>query len=139
MAVEKAILKNTRGETVVKVYGSDGTGTISLSTDLPNAEQSASGTQVVNITGVNFFGLSASIIHVKRGLTTIFSYQGGGENHFSAINGFVDTIENTEDITVEISGGEAQIYIALRKASGYVPFVESAQFGAHDDTTKAGE
>lgn len=137
MAVTKTILKNTRGEAVVKAYGSDGNITISLA-ELVNTEQSVA-SPVVNIVGVNFFGLSASIIHIKRGGTTILSYQGGGENHFSAGLGFVDSIENTSDIVVEISGAEAQVYIALRKAGGFVPFNEQAQFGAHDDPTKAGE
>jgi len=139
MAVTITVLKKTRGEVAIKAWGSAGSAVVSLATDLLTSDQKVQGTPTVNIIGVNFYGVAETVIHIKRGTDTIMSWQGGGDNHFTGALGFVDTINNTTDITVEISGGEGQTYFSLRKASGYVSSSEEEIFGSHDDPTKYGE
>jgi hypothetical protein len=53
-------------------------------------------------------------------------------------NGLRDTVQNTKDIVVTVSGAEAHIYLTLRKVGGYATKVETAQFGSYDDNTVVG-
>jgi hypothetical protein len=52
--------------------------------------------------------------------------------------GHRDSVQNTKDIVVTVSGAEAHIYLTLRKIGGYATKVETAEFGSHDDTTVVG-
>ena len=141
MAVRKTILKNTNQEAVVKVAGNSGNTTIDLSTDLVAGTQVASGdTQTVNIVGIRWVGLSGSSIAFIRNSVNVLTMPGDAPNGLGMAegNGFVDTEQNTHDITVAITGAEAQCYITLRKASGYATKVETAVYGAYDDETRVG-
>jgi hypothetical protein len=53
-------------------------------------------------------------------------------------NGLRDTVQNTNDIVVTISGAEAHIYLTLRKIGGYATKVETANFGAKDNEAVVG-
>ena len=141
MAVVKTILKNTAQEAVVKIAGTAAAATIDLQTDILNASQALDGaTQTVNIVGVQWVGLPNATITISRNSVSILTLPGGGADYmeFAAGNGFVDTIENTSDISVTIAGAEAQCYLILRKVGGYAPKIETAQFGAHDDESVVG-
>lgn len=141
MAVTKTVLKNTNNETIIKIAGTDGGATIDLQTDCLASTQALSGaTQTVNIAGCQWVGLPNAVISIARNSTTVLSLPGGGADsiEFAAGQGFVDTIQNTSDIIVTISGAEAQLYLTLRKVGGYATKVETAVYGAYDDETRVG-
>lgn len=141
MAVTKTVLKKTHQEAVVKVAGTAAGATIDLAADLLPAGQALDGeTQSVNIVGLQYSGLASSTITVTRNSVNIITLDAGGEGsiEFAAGSGFVDTIENTSDITVTIGGAEAQAYLILRKVGGYATKIETAVFGAYDDETAVG-
>ena len=141
MAVTKTILKNTNQETIIKVSGTAAAATINLATDILAATQALAGaTQTVNIAAVQWVGLSGSSITVTRNSVNVLTLPGGGADYleFAAGSGFVESTENTSNITVTIAGAEAQCYIVLRKAGGFATKVETAVFGAYDDQTQVG-
>ena len=141
MAVRKVILKNTNQEAVVKVAGTAGNTTIDLSTDLVAGTQVASGdTQTVNIVGIRWVGLSGSSVTVTRNSVNILTLPGDAPNGLGMAEGigYVDTEQNTQDISVAIAGAEAQCYITLRKIGGYATKVETPEYGAYDDETRVG-
>ncbi len=141
MAVTKTILKNTNNETVVKIAGTADGATIDLQTDLVSSTQAVSGaTQTVTIAGVQWVGLPNSTIIITRNSVNVLTLPGGGADYmeFAAGSGFVDNIEATSDIVVNIAGAEAQCYLILRKTGGYASKVETAVFGAYDDQTAVG-
>lgn len=141
MAVTKTILKNTNNETIVKIAGTAASATISLNSDCVASTQATSGaTQTVNIVGFQFTGLASSTITIARNGTNIttVSAEGHDDVEFAAGMGFSDTIQNTSDIVVTIAGAEAQLYLTLRKVSGYASKVETAVYGAYDDQTAVG-
>ena len=131
------VLKNTNQEAVVKVSGA-GTGTINLTTDLTNAQQSVSGTPTVNIVTANWVGAPNSTIVISRGATVIMSIPADAPQLLDFTGqGYCDTIANTSNISVVVTG-EAAIYLTLRKVAGWIPFAESAVYGAYDDPTRVG-
>lgn len=140
MAVTQTIIKNTHQEVVVKVEGTAATSTVNLAT-LSSVNQVLDGaTQTVNIIGVTWTGDSAGLININRNginIMTLISSQPGFLD-FSGQNMVPDTIQNTQNIDVVVSGGVAQIWIRLRKIGGYKPTVELAQFGAYDNPAVAG-
>lgn len=141
MAVVKTVLKKTHQEAVVKVAGTAAASTISLANDLlPSAQALTSGgTPTVNIIGAHWTGAPTSTITVVRGGVTVLSITADQPTNFDFEGlGFVDTVGNTSDIVVTIAGGEAAVYLQLRKTDGYSSKVETAQFGIYDDVTAVG-
>jgi hypothetical protein len=141
MAVRKVILKNTNLETVVKVAGTSGNVTLTLDTDLLASTQVKVGSvQTVNIAGVRWHGLAGSSITVTRNSVNVLTLPGDSPNSdaMAAGSGYVDIEENTKDLVVAIAGAEAQVFLTLRKISGYATKVETATFGAYDDETRVG-
>jgi hypothetical protein len=141
MAVVKTVLKKTHQEVVVKVAGTAAASTISLATDLLLSTQAltSGGTPTVNIIGAHWTGAPSSTITVVRGGVTVLSIPADQPTNFDFEGlGFVDTVGNTSDIVVTIAGGEAAVYLQLRKIDGYSSKIETAQFGIHDDVTAVG-
>lgn len=135
-----SVLKNTNQETVVKVSGV-GSETIDLQTLIVAATQEVSGsTQVVNIAGIEYTGLTGSTITIVRNSETVVSIAAEGHDYvsYAAGAGFVESTQNTSDITVTIGTANAQCYLTLRKVSGYATKVETATYGAYDDPTRVG-
>lgn len=138
----QAILKKTHQEAVVKVWpeGTDGptTNTIVLA-DLAATGQEVDSAvdQVVNVVGVTWLGEPTAIITITRGTTVILTLPctGANEMDFTGQDVPPDTVQNTEDIEVTFSG-VGQVYLKLRKASGYKTQVENATYGAYDDPTR---
>lgn len=135
----KTILKNTVQESVVKITGV-GTETIGIATDVLADSQALSGaTQTVNIVAMRYSGLATSVITVTRNSVVVSSFSAEGEGTINFIGeGFIETTANTSDLVVAISGANAQLYLTLRKVSGYAPKVENATYGAYDDPTRIG-
>lgn len=141
MAVVKTVLKKAHQEAVVKVAGTAAASTISLASDLLHTNQAltAGGTPTVNIIGMHWVGATGSTITVVRGGVTIVSVAAESANNFDFQGlGFADTVGNTSDIVVTIGGGEAAIYLQLRKVAGYDDKVEGGVYGSYDDITRIG-
>jgi hypothetical protein len=141
MPVAKTILKNTNQESVVKVAGTAASTTIDLSSDLLAATQALDGdTQTVNIAGLVWTGATDGIIQITRNSVVVATLQSNaaGGLDFTGQMMIPETINNTSDIVVTISGAQAECWIRLRKVGGYATKVETATFGAYDDETRVG-
>ena len=97
------------------------------------------GTPTVNIVGACWTGAATSTITIVRGGVTILSIPADQPDNFNFEGlGFVDTVGNTADIVVTIAGGEAAVYLKLRKVAGYDDKVETGLYGSYDDITRIG-
>lgn len=144
MAVTKTYLKKTHQEVIVKIAGTSGTQTISLADDLfPATGQVIDGaTQTVNITAVSWTGETASVATVTRNSVRVFTLPGGasiGQIEFNGQSMAAENTENTSDVVVAISGGQAEVWLKLHKISGYKTTIEPEQFGPYDNPLLAGE
>jgi len=140
MAVTKTIIKNTNQETIIKVGGTAGSATISLATDCLASTQALDGaTQTVDIVTVQTNGLLNSGITVVRNSVAVMAFAPENSATFNFEgNGLRDTVQNTKDLVVTISGAEAHIYLTLRKVGGYATKVETAEFGSYDNPAVVG-
>ena len=141
MAIVKTILKKTHQEAVVKVAGTAAAGTISLASDLlPTGQALDGGTQTVNIVGVTWTGAADGIVTVTRNSVVVMTLQANaaGALEFNGQMMLPDTIENTSDVVVTISGAQAECWLRLRKVGGYKTTVEPEQFGIYDNPAVAG-
>lgn len=141
MATVKTILKKTHQEAVVKVAGTAAAETISLASDILASGQALDGsTQTVNIVGVTWTGAADGIITITRNSVVVMTLQANaaGALEFGGQSMLPDTISNTSDVVVTISGAQAECWLRLRKVGGYKTTVEPEQFGFHDDPTVAG-
>ena len=136
----KTILKKTESKVAVKLHGTGLGETVSLATDcLASTEAlTAGGTPTVNILSIHWAGASDSVITITRNSIVIATLSGGapGELIFADTD-FTDSVENTSNIVVT-STGIAQVWLLLRKVSGYSSKIETAQFGSYDNTTVVG-
>jgi hypothetical protein len=143
MAVTKSVLKLSESEAVVKVAGTSAAATIVLDTDLLSSTQALHATipTAANITGVQWSGATAGVVTVSRGSETIMTLQAApaGFLDMSGQAMIPDSVNNTEDLVVTVSGGQAECWLRLRKVAGYVSKIETAAYGIYDDTTKVGE
>jgi hypothetical protein len=149
MATTKVILKKTHQEAIVKVAGTAATETISLTTDLLPTTQvlGATGSQVVNISGVTWTGNTDGIITISRGgvgasgatgVVMTLQANAAGQLDLSGQAMIPDPIGNTSNIEVAISGAQAECWLKLRKVAGYTTTVEPEQFGSLDNPSAAG-
>jgi hypothetical protein len=140
MAVTVTNLKNAQKDAIVKVSGTAATGTIDISALLAdNQVLESGGTPKVTITGFHVNALSGATVTVTRNSVDILNIPGPNVDtvQFNQ-HGFVDNIEDDQDIEVTIAGAAANIYLFLRKTEGYKPTHEPAYYGAYDDPTQAG-
>ena len=141
MAITKTILRKTHGEAVVKVAGTAASETIALATDLLNAGQALDGvTQSVSIVGVTWTGAADGVITITRNSAVIMTLQANaaGALEFGGQMMIPDSVNNTSDVVVTISGAQAECWLRLRKVSGYKTMIEDATYGAYDDPTRVG-
>ena len=140
----QAIIKLTHQEVVVKVWGASG---ITEAIDLQSSTLRATGqaldgaTQTVTITGVSWTGGSNAIATITRGAETIMTLQANaaGMLYFDGQSMPPDNRQATSDISVVTSGGAAmEVWLKLRKVSGYATMIEDAAYGAYDDPTRIG-
>lgn len=140
-AAVKTILKKTAQEAIVKVQGDSGSVTIDLQTEIVSSGQVLDGaTQTVNIIGLTWTGAASSVIAIDRNSTRIMTVGGSsiGSLDFNGQDMVPDTINNTHDIVVTISGGQGELWLKLRKAGGYKTTIEPEQFGSYDNPSVAG-
>jgi len=116
MAFASSNLKLTQVQAVVRVSGTGGdTGTIDLDVDIKKASETV-GTPEVNITKIHWYCDKNSAITIARNGTTIAHLHGVG---FTDWYGFVENTENTSDIDIYISNGDAVLILELNKSAGY--------------------
>jgi hypothetical protein len=142
MALTKSILRMTETEAVVKVAGAGGTSTIDLQTDLVDTNQAVSGaTQIVTIIGIRWSGDVSNTINIDRNSTRVLTLPTEAADYM-AFDGQELPPENTSatnDIVItQVGSGNIELYLKLRKVSGYAPKVETAQFSVYDDTNTVG-
>ena len=140
MAVTATILKKTHQEVSVKVAGTAAASTIALA-DLVATGQALDGlTQTVNIIGAVWSGANDGIITITRNSVTVMTLQANaaGMLYFDGQSMVPDPIENTKDIVVTISGAQSEVWLKLRKVSGYKTTIEPEQFGPYDNPAVAG-
>jgi hypothetical protein len=131
-----AILRQTETLAVVKAYGAGST-TIDLQTDLLSSTMELDGgTQTVNISHISWYvsaGASDSVVITRGGTNILHLYQ-NGEFDFSGNGGFADTVNNTADIVVAVTG-TGGCYLTLRKVSGYKSKIQPWTYGPYDNET----
>lgn len=122
MAVSKTILKLTNTEAIIKVTGiAADTTTISLATDLLSGSEIVSGTPKVNIAAMVCYGIPGGYATVARGGVTVLNAVNDGLQMIDLTgHPFVpDTTGNTSDIVVTINTQQCQVYLYVKKVSGY--------------------
>lgn len=136
----KTILKKTESKVAVKLHGSALNETITLATDcLASTEAlTVGGTPTANILTMHWTGAPESVITVTRNSVVVATLPcaAAGELIFADTE-FTDSVENTSDIVVT-STGVAQLWLVLRKVSGYSSKIETAQFSVYDNTNAVG-
>jgi hypothetical protein len=142
MALSKTVLRLTQTEAVIKVSGNGGSATIDLQTDLLAATESlAAGSQNVTIVGVRWSGESANTILIERNSTRILTLP-TEQADYIAFDGQELPPENTNathDIAVaQVGSGYVELYLKLRKVSGYDTKIETGVFGIYDNTSAVG-
>lgn len=135
----KTILRKTPHKCAVKVAGGVGTDTITLATDLLHNTEVVDGTPTANIIALHWTGAANGVATISRNGTIISTLTGAtaGELLFNDSE-FVDTVNNTSDIEVAITGGQMEVWMLLRKADGYTSKIETAQFASYDNETVVG-
>jgi len=140
MAVTVKVLKLTNTSAVVKVSGTDGTGTIALATDLLPTNQVVSGTPKVSIGYAQWNispGASDTITVTRNSVNILHLFQNAGELDMSGNGGYTDNTEEASNISVTITG-TGDLYLTLRKTEGYVTKIEPEFYGQYDNPAAVG-
>ena len=140
MAVTKTVLKLTERDAVVKVAGGAGSATIDLQADLKRTNEELGATQNVSISGVQWTGTTDATITIARNGVTIMTLNCGasGQLEMQGQAMIPDTIEQDKDIVVTVAGTAGELWVRLKKVSGYTSGVETTQFGQYDDPNVVG-
>lgn len=134
----KTIIKNSSRESVIKISGSAGSQTISLTSDILSHAQviDPSKPQEASIRGLYWSVDLESKIRILRN-NELVAVLAGQPGELEFMQGMADNHNSTYDIEVQIVGVEGTVIIALNK-SGYLNTVETAQFSIYDDPDVAG-
>jgi hypothetical protein len=134
----KTILRKTPQKVAVKIQGSGVTETVTLATDLLHTTETVDGTPTVNIVGIHWTGAADASATITRNGVRIATLLGatGGELLFADAE-FVDNVENTSNIVV-VTTSQMEVWLLLRKQSGYSSKIETAQFSVYDNTAAVG-
>lgn len=140
MAVTKTILKLAERDAVVKVAGGAGSATIALATDLLKSNEEVD-TPNVSISGVQWTGTVDAVVTLARNNVTIMTLNCGaaGVLEMNGQNMIPDAIEADQDIDVTVTGTAAEVWIRLKKTSGYTSGSETSVYGQYDDPEVVGE
>jgi len=141
MAIVKTILKLTERDAVVKIAGDAGSSTIDLSVDLLKPNEVAAAEQNVSIAGAQWTGTVDGLAVISRNGVTIMTLNAGASGALE-MNGQMmipDTIQDTSDIVVTITGTAMEVWLRLKKTNGYTSAIETSEFGQYDNPTVVGE
>ena len=124
----KTVLRLTEKSASVKV--TDAVQTISLATDLLKASEAILGTPTVSIYRVYATGN----FDITRGGTLVVKSTSGQmmDLDFSQME-CIENTNATSDIVITPATG-VQVYVVLRKESGYESKIQPEQFGQYDNT-----
>lgn len=138
----QSILKLTQQEAVVRVSGAAGTSeTIDIQALKGTIQDLDGETQSVSILGINWTGGSDGIITITRGgvVVTTLQANAAGMLYFDGQTMPPETTGATSDIVVAISGATCEVWLKLRKVSGYKSKAgEYASYGAYEDEARVG-
>ena len=148
-ALTKTVQLVTDSEAVVKISGSDLVASvINISTDILAANQivyPVGGTPVANIIGFQWCGEAGAVYRVNRGGVRVASLLADNGNFMDFVELFPpENTSNTSDISVTISDAagtavkQGELWIRIRKVSGYASKIETAVYGVYDDLTQVG-
>jgi len=116
MAFAKSNLKLTQVQAVVRCTGTGGdSGTIDIDTDIVKSGETAS-SPTVNITRVHWNCDKNAAITITRNSVDIMHVHGTG---FTDWYGWVENTENDQDIDIDISNGDAVVWLELSKVTGF--------------------
>lgn len=136
----KTILNKTESKVAVKLHGTALNETVSLNTDcLASAELLTSGgTPTVNILAIHWTGDAAAVATITRNSVVIATLPGSaaGELLFHDSD-FTESTNNTSNLVIT-STGLMQVWLVLRKVTGYSSKIETAQFSVYDNTNAVG-
>lgn len=138
--MSKSILRKTETKVAVKLYGSALNETVSLATDcLATTEAlTVGGTPTVNILTMRWMGAADAVATITRNGVIIATLQANSAGDMDFLDQeYCDSIENTSDLVVT-STGLMQVYLLLRKVSGYSSKIETAQFSVYDNQSVVG-
>lgn len=149
MAVlSKVVQMVTDSEAVVKISGSDiNPVTISITADILAANQIVyppASTPVANIIGFQWSGEPGAIYKISRGGVRVASLLADNGNFMDFVELFPsENTNNTSDIVVSIvtaagAAVQGELWIRVRKVSGYASKTETAVFGVYDNLTAVG-
>lgn len=142
MAVTKTVLKVSEAEAVVKITGVNGdTATIDLATDILAGTQVVDGgTPIVNISGLQWTGVAAGVATISRNSVIVTTLNAGaaGALEMGGQMMIPDSTENTSNIVVTITGGQTEVWLRLKKVTGYKTTLEYGVYGSYDDETIVG-
>jgi hypothetical protein len=147
-ALTKTLQLSTDSEAVVKISGSDtAAAVISITTDILSANQivyPVGGTPVANIIGLQWSGEPGAIMRVSRGGVRVATLLSDNGNFMDFVELFPsEPTNNTSDISVVIQNASAaavqgELWIRIRKASGYASKIETTVYGTYDNLTQVG-
>ena len=157
MAITPTFLRLTHAEAVVRMASTtNDTGTISLAgtigaTGLGTANQVVMGSTGprVSIASVTWTGANNTEITITRGSTRIMTLPCAGTTtlDFTGQNLPLENTNEQNDIVVGITtavgtgatgAANGQVWLKLRKTTGYANTIEDATYGAYDDPTRVG-
>lgn len=134
----KTILKKTGAKVAVKVYGDSLNETITLNSDCLVSTESVVGTPKANILSIHWSGANGSFATITRNSVKIAILQASAAGELVFLDtDFTDSIENDSDLVVT-STGEMQVWILLRKVSGYSSKIETAEYSVYDNVNAVG-
>lgn len=136
----KRVLKQTETVAVVKISGTGSTDTVTLNSDLLSSTMVVDGTPRANIIYAQWNispGASDTIVVTRGGTPVLNLYQNAGELDMGGNGGYSDDTNNDQPLVCTITG-TGNLYLTLRKVSGYKSKVETSEFGPHDNTTAVG-
>jgi hypothetical protein len=140
MTTNVSVLKCSENETVYKLSGAGET-TIALDSGsiLASTQLKDGNTQVVDITGFAFTGALDGVITIVRNNVTIATAPAASSNFIDLAGQLLppDTTEHSFPIVVTITN-QAELWLKLRKVSGYKSKVEPSVYGEYDDPTLVG-
>lgn len=136
--MSKAFLKLTNTKAIVKISGAGGTDTIALATDLLLPSEAISGTPTVTLVAIHWTGELNAIATIKRNGVVFLDLQANAAAQmFFQDQEFTDNVNSTSDWSIT-TVGSMQIYLVLRKVSGYASKIETSQFSVYDNTNVVG-
>ncbi len=88
----------------------------------------------VNIIGFDIFGATGSTAIVSRNGEVILET---APEHIGNVffEHYADNVQNDQNFVIQITGS-AQLYLKLRKLSGYFTTIQPEQYSVYDDTTR---